>query len=62
MASKTVTRSIAIDLTEFRRIPKEGHITDFSKAESTVGPAMLRYSTTQFVIHFTLLHFITTWN
>ena len=61
MASKTVTRSIAIDLTEFRRIPKEGHITDFmSKAESTVGPAMLRYSTTQFVIHFTLLHFITT--
>ena len=50
---------IAIDLTEFRRIPKEGHITDYSKAESTVRPATLRYSTTQFVIHLTLLRFIT---
>ena len=26
---------IAIDLPEFRRIPKAGHITDYSKAEST---------------------------
>ena len=27
---------ITIDLPEFRRIPIEGHITDYSKAESTV--------------------------
>ena len=26
---------IPIDLPEFRRIPKAGHITDYSKAEST---------------------------
>ena len=26
---------IAIDLLEFRRIPKAGHITDYRKAEST---------------------------
>ena len=40
-------------LPEFCRIPKEGHITDYSKAESTVQPATLRYSSTsQFVIHF----------
>ena len=26
---------IAIDLPEFRRIPKAGHITDYSKAEGT---------------------------
>ena len=37
---------IAIDLPAFRRIPKEGHITDYSKAESTVRPATLRYPTT----------------
>ena len=47
---------IAIDLPGFRRIPKEGHITDYSKAESTVRPATLRYSTTQFVIHFVASH------
>ena len=40
---------VMIDLPEFRRIPKEGHITDYSKAERTVRPATLRYSTTQFV-------------
>ena len=28
-------RIIAIDLPEFRQIPKAGHITDYSKAEST---------------------------
>ena len=33
----------------FTRIPKAGHITNYSKAESTVRPATLRYSTTQFV-------------
>ena len=37
------------DLPEFHRIPKTGHITNYSKAKSTVRPAMLRYSTTQFV-------------
>ena len=37
------------DLPEFHRIPKAGHITNYSKAKSTVRPAMLRYSTTQFV-------------
>ena len=26
---------IAIDLLEFRRIPKAGHITDYRRAEST---------------------------
>ena len=40
---------IAINLPEFHRIPKVGHITNYSKAESTVRPAMLHYSTTQFV-------------
>ena len=40
---------IAINLPEFHRIPKAGHVTNYSKAESTVRPAMLRYSTTQFV-------------
>ena len=40
---------VMIDLPEFCRIPKEGHITDYSKAERTVRPATLRYSTTQFV-------------
>ena len=30
-------------------IPKAGHITNYSKAESTVRLAMLHYSTTQFV-------------
>ena len=40
---------IAINLPEFHRIPKVGHITNYSKAESTVRPAMFRYFTTQFV-------------
>ena len=40
---------IAINLPEFDQIPKAGHITNYSKAESTVRPAMLHYSTTQFV-------------
>ena len=46
-------------LPKFRQIPKEGHITDYSKAESTVQvPAMLRYSSTsQFVIHFVAFHY-----
>ena len=38
---------IAIDLPEFRRIPKAGHITEY---RCTVRPATLRYSITQFVI------------
>ena len=38
---------IAIDLPEFRRIPKAGHITEY---RCMVRPATLRYSTTQFVI------------
>ena len=38
---------IAIDLPEFRRIPKAGHITEY---RCTVRPATFRYSTTQFVI------------
>ena len=37
------------DLPEFHRIPKAGHITNYSKAKSTIRSAMLRYSTTQFV-------------
>ena len=55
---------IAIDLSEFRRIPKEGHITDYSKAESTVQPATLHYSSTsQFVIHFVAFHYdMMAWN
>ena len=40
---------IAINLPEFHQIPKAGHITNYSKAESTVRPAMFRYFTTQFV-------------
>ena len=48
---------IEIDLPEFLRIPKEGHITDYSKAESTVRFATLRYFSTQFVIHFVVFHY-----
>ena len=48
---------IAIDLPEFLRIPKEGDIADYSKAESTVRLAMLRYFPTQFVIHFVALDY-----
>ena len=48
---------IAIDLPEFRGIPKEGRITDYSKAQSTVGFATLRYFSTQFVIHFVTFHY-----
>ena len=64
MSSKTTTRSIVIDLPEFRWILKEGHITDYSKAESTVQPSTLRYSSTsQFVIHFVAFHYdIMAWN
>ena len=47
---------IAIDLPEFLRIPK-GNIADYSKAESTVQLAMLRYFPTQFVIHFFALDY-----
>ena len=47
---------IAIDLPEFRGIPKEGRITDYSKVESTVRFATLRYFSTQFVIHFVTFH------
>ena len=52
------------NLPEFRQIPKEGHITDYSKAESTVQPAMLRYSSkSQFVIHFVAFHYdMMAWN
>ena len=39
------------------RIPKEGHIADYSKAESTVRLATLRYFPTQFVIHFVALDY-----
>ena len=46
---------IAIDLPEFLRIPKEGHIADYSKAESRL--ATLRYFPTQFVIHFVALDY-----
>ena len=42
---------IAINLPEFLRNPKEGHITDYNKAESTVRLA------TQFVIHFVAFHY-----
>ena len=48
---------IAIDLPEFLRIPKEGHIADYSKAKSTVRLATLRYFPTQFVIHFVALDY-----
>ena len=48
---------IAIDLPEFLRIPKEGHIADYSKAESAVRLATLRYFPTQFVIHFVALDY-----
>ena len=47
---------MAIDLPEFLRIPKEGHIADYSKAETTVRLATLQYFSTQFVIHFVVLH------
>ena len=48
---------IAINLPEFLRIPKDGHVTDYSKAESTVRLAMLHYFLTQFVIHFVAFHY-----
>ena len=39
---------IAINLPEFRRIPKVGHITDYNKAESTgVRYEVQRYVTPQ---------------
>ena len=47
----------AIDLPEFLRILKEGHITDYSKAESTVRLATLHYFSFQFVIHFVGFHY-----
>ena len=54
---------IVIDLPEFRGIPKEGRITDYSKAQSTVRFATLRCFSTQFVIHFVTFHYdMTTWN
>ena len=52
---------IAINLPEFHQIPKAGHITNHSKAESTVQPAMLHYSTTQFV-NVSLCCISLTWN
>ena len=48
---------IAINLPKFLRIPKEGHTTDYRKAESTVRLATLRYFSTQFVIHFVAFHY-----
>ena len=48
---------IEIDLPEFLRIPKEGHITDYSKAESMVRLTTLRYFSTQFVIHFVAFYY-----
>ena len=48
---------IAINLPEFIRIPEEGHIADYSKVESTVRFATLRYFPTQFVIHFVPLDY-----
>ena len=48
---------IVIDFPKFLQIPKEGHITDYSKAESTVRLAMLRYVSTQFVIDFVAFHY-----
>ena len=48
---------IAMDLPGFCQIPKVGHIIEYSKAESTVQCATLRYSTTQFVIHFVAFHY-----
>ena len=54
---------IAMDLPKFLRIPKEGHITDYSKAESMVRLTTLRYFSTQFVIHFVAFYYdMTTWN
>ena len=48
---------IAIDLPEFRRIPKAGHITEYSKAESTgVEYDLQRCVTPQF--SFLLFHFV----
>ena len=52
---------IAINLPEFHQIPKASHITNYSKAESTVRPPMLRYSTTQFV-NVSLCCISLTWN
>ena len=52
---------IAIDLPEFRQFPKHaGHITDYSKAESIVQLATLRYSTNSVCYCFALLCFTTT--
>ena len=52
-----------IDFPKFLQIPKEGHITDYSKAESTVRLATLRYVSTQFVIDFVAFHYnMMTWN
>ena len=54
---------IAIDLPELLRISREGHITDYSKAKSTVRIATLRYFSTHFVIYFVAFHYdMTTWN
>ena len=50
-------RSICLNDPEFLRIPKEGHIADHSKAESTVRLATSRYFPTQFVIHFVALDY-----
>ena len=48
---------IAINLPEFRRIPKAGHITDYSKAESTgVEYDLQRCVTPQ--LSFLLFHFV----
>ena len=48
---------MAIDLPEFLRIPKEGHIADYSKAETTVRLATWHYFSTQFFIHFVAFHY-----
>ena len=58
ICSKLFTRRrIAIDLSEFRRIPKAGHITDYSKAESTgVEYDLQRCVTPQ--LSFLLFHFV----
>ena len=39
---------LTFDLPEFHQISNAGHITNYSKAKSTVRPAMLCLSTTQF--------------
>ena len=54
----TELRSICPNSVEF---PKHaGHITDYSKAESTLWPATLHYSTNSVCYCFALLCFITT--